>query len=282
DDGDLRLNGRLAESRLAAAGVPAATAVRPGSPGRVEVRVLGGFTVLVDDQPLPPRAWQSRKARDLLRVLIARRGNPVSRDELADLLWGPVARDERQKVAHRLAVALSTLRAVLDPDRRAPPDHFVVASQKDIAVDLGRLTVDVEDLFAQARYGARLRERGEAADAWAVLTAADHACSGEVFADDPYPDWARPLREEARATHLRVLRMLVELGRRAGEVDEVVRHLLRILSVDPYDEQAHRDLVASLAEAGRHGEASRAFRRYSAAMLEIGVPVREVPGFVER
>jgi DNA-binding SARP family transcriptional activator/ATP/maltotriose-dependent transcriptional regulator MalT len=276
-DGDLRLGGRLAESRLAAAGVPVAVPARPRSPGRVEIRVLGTFTVLIDGEPLPPSTWQSRKARDLLRVLVARRGGPVSRDELADLLWGPVRPDERQAVAHRLAVALSTLRKTLDPRKLAPQDHYILAGRLDVAMDLGRVTVDVEDLFAQARYGARLREQGRHADAWTVLTAADRAYPGEVFADDPYPEWARPLREEARATHLRVLRMLVELAGRAGEVDDVVDCLLRILSIDPYDEQAHRDLVANLAEAGRHGEASRAFQRYSDAMREIGVPVREVP-----
>lgn len=278
DDGDLRLNGRLAESRLAAAGVVEALPTRPGSPRRVEVRVLGGFTVLVDGRQLPPRAWQSRKARDLLRVLIARRGAPVPREELADLLWGQTEPAQRQKVAHRLAVALSTLRAVLDPDRLGPPDHFVLASQKDIAVDLGMVSVDVEDLFAQVQYGVRLLERGEVADAREVLTAADRAYTGEVFADDPYADWARPLREEARAAHLRTLRTLVDLAQRAGEVDDVVHHLLRILSVDPFDEQAHRDLVANLSEAGRHGEASRAFKRYAEAMREIGVLPREVLG----
>ncbi|MEU4768074.1 BTAD domain-containing putative transcriptional regulator [Actinosynnema sp. NPDC023794] len=278
DNGDLRLNGRLAESRLAAAGVADTPPTRPGAPRRVEIRVLGGFTVLVDGRRLPARAWQSRKARDLLRVLVARRGAPVPREELADLLWGRTAPAERQKVAHRLAVALSTLRAVLDPDRLGPVDHFVLSSQKDIAVDLGMLDVDVEDLFAQAQYGVRLQERGEFADAWAVLTAADRAYTGEVFADDPYTDWARPLREEARAAHLRILRTLVDLARRAGEVDDVVHYLLRILSVDPFDEQSHRDLVANLSEAGRHGEASRAFNRYAEAMREIGVLPREVLG----
>ncbi|MFC7616083.1 tetratricopeptide repeat protein [Actinokineospora soli] len=74
-DDDVRLEGRLAASRLAAAGVVEALPARPGAPGRVEVRVLGEFAVLVDGQPLPPRAWQSRKARDLLRVLVARRGS---------------------------------------------------------------------------------------------------------------------------------------------------------------------------------------------------------------
>lgn len=76
--------------------------------------------------------------------------------------------------------------------------------------------------------------------------------------------------------------MLVELAQRSGEVDDVVEFLLRILSMDRYDEQAHRELISSLAEAGRHGEALRAFEQYAEAMREIGFPVREVRGIPTR
>jgi DNA-binding SARP family transcriptional activator/Tfp pilus assembly protein PilF len=268
-DSDQRLVGRLAESRLAAAGV--AVPLAPAADAPVEIRVLGGFTVLIDGEPVPPAGWQSRKARELLRILVARRGRPASRDELAELLWGPIAPADQDKVGHRLSVALSTLRAVLDPGRVVQADHFVVASQAHVAVDLARVRVDVEEFFARARYGVRLHERGETADAWTVLTAAEQAYTGEAFADDPYADWARPLRAEAHATYLHVLRTLVELSQRAGDVDDVVRNLLRIVTAEPYDEQAHRDLVSTLRTAGRHGEAARAFERYAAAMREIGV-----------
>lgn len=278
-NGDQRLLGRLAASRPVSAGVAVPQQVRaPNEPEPVEVHILGSFTVLISGRPLPLTAWQSRKARDLLRALVARRGRPVSREELTDLLWGPVTRADQDKVGHRLSVTLSTLRAVLDPDRRAPVDHFVVASPANIAVDLCRLIVDVEEMFAQARYGLRLRERGEVTDALAVLTAAEQAYTGEAFADDPYPEWTRPLREEARATYLHLLRVLVQLSQDAGDVDAVVRYLLRILTTDQHDEQAHRDLIDVLADAGRHGEASRAYHRYREAMRDIGVPVRAVRG----
>ena len=67
--------------------------------------------------------------------------------------------------------------------------------------------------------------------------------------------------------------MLVELAQRSADVDDAVRLLLRILAIEPYDEQAHQDLVPLLLETGRHGEAARAFERYAAAMREIGVRV---------
>ncbi|HEU4420949.1 MAG TPA: tetratricopeptide repeat protein, partial [Pilimelia sp.] len=272
-----RLRGRLAAARLAAAGIVApAAAPDPAEPLPVQVKVLGGLAVLVGGRPVPATAWQSRKARDLLRALVARRGQPVARDELADLLWGPVDPTERDKVNHRLSVALSTLRAVLDPERRAAADYFVIADSGTIAADLDHITLDVLQWLAEARYGLRLRDSGDPAGAWAVLTAVEREYTGEAFADDPYDGWSRQLSEEARATCLHVLRVLVELSQRSGDTDDAVRYLLRLLAIDPYDEQSHWDLVGTLSEAGRHGEARRAHQRYAEAMAEIGVPVRDI------
>jgi DNA-binding SARP family transcriptional activator len=242
----------------------------------VEIQVLGSFAVLIDGTPVPSTTWRSRKARELLRILVARRGQPATRDELAELLWGSVSSAERGKVAHRLSVALCTLRAVLDPDRLFQAGHFVVTGHAHIAVDLVRVSVDVEEFFTRARHGFRLLERGETTDAGTVLAAAERTYTDEPFADDPYADWSHALRAEAHATYLHVLRKLVELGQRAGDVDHVVRHLLRILTAEPYDEPAHRDLVSVLRAAGRHGEAARALKRYSAAMHGIGVRVRAI------
>jgi DNA-binding SARP family transcriptional activator len=56
-----------------------------------------------------------------------------------------------------------------------------------------------------------------------------------------------------------------------------VRFLLRVLERDAYDEEAHLALVAAFADAGRHGEARRAFRAYRGRMDEIGVEPASFP-----
>jgi DNA-binding SARP family transcriptional activator len=50
-----------------------------------------------------------------------------------------------------------------------------------------------------------------------------------------------------------------------------VRYGLRILERDPFDEAAHLELVSMLIQAGRLGEARRAYRTYVARMRELGV-----------
>jgi DNA-binding SARP family transcriptional activator len=159
---------------------------------------------------------------------------------------------------------------VLDPERSAEP--VVLADRAGVALDLAGVRVDVDDFLSDVAHGCRLYEQGDPAAARSILTAAQRAYVGEPFDDEPYPDWAAAVREQARSAHLRAHRTLAYLARGAGDTDDAVSHLLVVLEHDPYDEDAHRTLVAILAGAGRHGEARRASQRYHDAMVAIGVP----------
>jgi DNA-binding SARP family transcriptional activator len=245
------LEARLARQSLAAAGVrPPGELPAPA----VEIRTLGRFEVRVGGEPLPASAWQSRKARDLLRILVARRGRGLAREELGALLW---SEEDPARVGHRLSVALSTVRATLNPDR-AVSGNCILADQATVALNLPSLWIDLEEFFLAAEHGFRLERAGDRAQARAVLVDAERLYDGDLFEDEPYDDWAAPTREEARATYLRVVRTLAGLYLEESDVDEAVRYLQRILAKDPYDERGHRDLVDTLTAAGRHGESQRA------------------------
>lgn len=74
--------------------------------------------------------------------------------------------------------------------------------------------------------------------------------------------------------YLRVVRKLASLARDAGDIDETIRHLGRALELEPHDEGVHGEFIRTLTDAGRHGEAAQAYRRYGEAMSAIGVPAR--------
>lgn len=228
----------------------------------VSIRAFGRFEVLVDGQPAPASAWQSRKARDLLRILVSRRGRAVPRLELCELLWPD---DDPFRTPHRLSVLLSIVRTVCGTD-------VLIADPACVALDLTRVRVDVEEFFDDVGHGIRLSERGDPARARSLLAAAERRYVGEPFEDDPYQEWAAPMLEESRGAYLRVVRLLADLARADGDREHAASYLRRLLSVDPYDEPAHRQLVRILVEWGRHGEARRAFARYGAALAAIGVP----------
>lgn len=232
------------------------------------VESLGRFRVLRDGVPVPLTAWQSRKARDLLKLLVARRGRPLPRDAAMETLW---PEGDPAKLGNRLSVALSTLRAVLDPERRHEPDHFVTAGKDALALETDHLDVDVERFLAAAAAGFELFDEGAVESGRERLAAAEALYAGEFLEEDAYEDWAVAPREEARATYIAVARTLGRDALARGAHDLAARYFLRTLERDPYDEEVHLALVALLASAGRHGEARRAYRTYASRMQEISV-----------
>jgi DNA-binding SARP family transcriptional activator len=231
---------------------------RPDAP-ELAIRTLGGFRVERDGKPVSSSEWRSKKARQLLKMLLARYDRPTHREQLIEALW---PEDEDGNLANRLAVAASTIRSTLDPDKRHPSDHYLIGEDDTLRLDPDHLWIDVAEFLNHARAGL--------GDDPERLLEADTLYRGDFLEEDVYEDWAQPLREEARGTYVAVLRKRAEIERENG-VDLEVTALLRILEVDPWDEPAHQAVVSALKSAGRHGEARRAYHRYEARMKEIGV-----------
>ncbi len=251
-------------------GAPTTHEVQAG----VAVHCLGAFRMFHDGDLVPLTAWQSKKARTLLKILVSRRGRATTREFLMDALWPD---DDPAAVARRLSVALATVRVVLDPDKRHPPEHFVIGDKDAVRLDLRHLPVDVEQFLEAATTGLGSLARGDPGSAEQELTAAADLYAGDFLLEDLYEDWSVPLRDEARTTYVAVLQALAELAESAHAVDAGVRAHVRILEVDPWNEGAHLGLVRVMERAGRHGEARRYFQSYSSRMEEIGVPVEPFP-----
>jgi DNA-binding SARP family transcriptional activator len=254
-----------------AAGLLASLPVEADVP--VRIRTLGGFAVLRRGHAVSPTEWQSKKARDLLKILLARRGRPAPREFLMEALW---PEEDPAKPAHRLSVALATLRAVLDPGRDFAQEEFVTADKAAIGLDLSNLPVDVEDFLAEAMAGLSMPAESQG-DALDILESAETAYGGDFLEEEAYEDWAASLREEARALYVSVVGVLARHAATAREYDISARYFLRLLERDPYDEGAHFGLLSALIEAGRHGEARRRYRAYASRMKEIDVEAAPFP-----
>jgi DNA-binding SARP family transcriptional activator/ATP/maltotriose-dependent transcriptional regulator MalT len=244
-----------------------------GVTSSVVITTLGGFRVSRDGEPVDVREWGSRKARDLVKLLVARRGAPVVRDEVTDLLWP----EESDRSARRLSVLLSTVRNVFDPRKTQNPDFFVAADHDTVWLVRDHVDIDVELFLVEAAEGRRMLAAGNRHKARALLADAAARYLGEFCADDPYADWAAGLRELARHTFVDTCFELARLADDLEEYSEAIRYWLRTLDVDPYDEDAHLGLVNSLRSQRRHGEARRAYRHYSAKMLELDLEPAPYP-----
>lgn len=244
----------------------------PRDRAAVRIQSLGGFSVMRDGELVRISEWQSKRARELLKLLIARRGRPATRSYLMETLWPG---EDPDRVANRLSVALTTVRGVLDPERRFPPEHFVIADKDAVSLNLDAVDIDMERFLSATADGLDRLRRGEILHGLPILSSAAAIYAGDFLEENPYDDWTASVREEARAAYVSVLRLL---ARHAGDADTAVTHLLRILETDRYDEEAHLGLVRALADAGRHGEAHRHYLNYRRAMDELGVEPSPFPG----
>jgi DNA-binding SARP family transcriptional activator len=234
----------------------------------VAIQSLGVFAVWRGDEVVPTGEWQSRKARDLLKILVSRRGRPITRDGLIETLW---PQQDPGKTSNRLSVALSTVRAVLDPERCFEAGRFLRADRYAVRLERDNLTIDVEAFFEYARTGLAFQRPGREEEAVESLEQAEAAYTGDFLEEDLYEDWAVSLREEARAVYVAVANALAERAAGVCDHEGAVRFRLRTLEFDPYDERAHLGLVAALVAAGRYGDAHRSYRRFAARMAEISV-----------
>ena len=242
---------------------------------RLKVRTLGGFAMEHDGGAVGTSAWQSRKARDLLKMLIAARGKPQHREVLIEALWPG---DDPAKAGNRLSVAISTIRTVLDPDKAHPSDRYVSSDKESVALNTGSLVIDVEEFLGAAATGLDLHRRGRVDAGLAEMQRAEAMYVGDFLEEQPYDDWAVGLREECRNVYLQITSRLANAAGTAGDHDTAARLYLRMLERDPYHEPAHLGLVSAMAAAGRHGAARRLYGVYAGRMASLDVEPAAFPG----
>ena len=240
----------------------------------IAIEALGAFRVLRDGQPVAVAEWQSKKARDLLKMLVARRGRPVARESLIEALWPD---QDPGPLGNRFSVALTTVRTILDPARSFPADHFVLSDNSAVGLDLEHVELDLIRFLAEVEAGRRHERAGREAEAVEHFRVAAALYGGDFLEEDPFEDWSVAARDETQAAYLSVIRFLADASAATGDDAAATGFYLRILERDAYDEAAHLGLVGVLLAAGRHGEARRRYGVYQARMEEIGVEATPFP-----
>lgn len=211
--------------------------------GTVEIKVLGGFEVLLDGVPVTPSAWPRPQASALVKVLALAPGRRLHREQLIDRLWPELTLAEAAPRVHKLA---HYARRALGDDRSA-----VVLRGEAVALFPNAEVIVDADVFLQAADEALAAGTPAAASA-----AADRY--GPLLPGDRYQAWTENPRE-----HLR--RRYRELLRAAARWDD-------LLADEPTDENAHVALMEGFVANGDHQAALRQFERMEAALrAELGV-----------
>ena len=237
------------------------------------VQALGRFRVFRGGEPLPASAWQSRKARDLLKILVARRGRPTPREYLMEALW---PEQSPESLGNRLSVLLSTVRTVLDPDKRYDADHFVAADRSSVWLQAENLAVDVERFLTHG--GGRSRRYATGARTPVRSLRQPRRRTPETSSRRTRTRSGRSRCARRHAPRTRRWRERSPRRPRCTATPTPPRATTCVCwSAIPSTSLRTSAWWRRSTRAGRHGEARRRFRAYCARMETIGVESASFP-----
>jgi DNA-binding SARP family transcriptional activator/TolB-like protein len=203
------------------------------------------MTVTIDGRPV---AIAAKKARALLGYLALREGAEVARGVLTGLLWGE--RSEGQARAS-LRQTLSELKSALG----GAASSSILATKEAVAWAPGSGWID-----------ARLVESAAGSTDDAALQEAAELVGGELMeglfvAEAGFEQWLTAERERFRLLTCGIHARVMERAEQGGRLVEALAHGLKLLSLDPLQEQVYRGLMRLYMAQGRHDAALTQYER---------------------
>jgi predicted ATPase/DNA-binding SARP family transcriptional activator len=225
--------------------------------GRLHVRLLGPFEVLVDGDPVGPAG---ERRRGLLSLLALEANAVVPVETLVDRMWGE---SPPASAVNVVQTYVSAWRKVLDVDGRTSRGsrrlHTVGAGYR---LELAPEECDVlvfRDLLAQARAAVDGDDHGTAA---ALLGRALGLWRGPALADLSRQPFHDALTRELEAARLAALEGRAAAALRSGgDPAEVSASLAEAAAREPLRESLAELLMWSLTGSGRQAAALEVFHR---------------------
>ena len=211
--------------------------------------------------------WLQQRPGQLLKYLVCQRLRVLHAEEIAEALWPDSGRQGISSVRY----FMHQLRQHLEPDRsKGAPSSFVLTVRDGYALDRRRIRIDADDFERLAEAGVDAAGREQDRDrARRQLREALALYRGEFLADEPYAEWAYPERDRLRGLAARALRAAASLE---DDPEAAAAHLERLATLEPYDGDVHRELLAAWLRLGRRSEAARRYDAYRVRLeRDLGV-----------
>ncbi|CAG0928984.1 Putative HTH-type transcriptional regulator [Thermoflexales bacterium] len=202
----------------------------------------------------------SAKAQALLFYLASTQ-RACSREALTGLLWSDSPED---KARLSLRVALNALRQRL-------PD-YLIATRQTIAFNPERPHVLDTRLFAAALHSELIRCSLHELKEALALYRGDFLQDFHVKGAPLFEEWVVLERERLRLQALNTMQQLTAHYLEAGQYEPGITLARRALTIDPWREETHRQLITLLAQSGQRNEALRQYETCRRILLEeLGV-----------
>jgi len=221
----------------------------------LELRFLGGLHILLDDVPLTPTMSSKGKA---LLCYLAVTGKEHSRSALAGLLWTDIPETN----------ARANLRKTLSRCKPHLGSHLTITRETIAFNPDAPHWLDVTDFEAGLKPGSdfiRLQK--------AVSLYQGDFLECFYLPDAPlFDEWVLSQRAWLRGAALNGFQALVTYFTHEGAYETAISYARRLLDIEPWHEEAHRELMGLLALSGQRSDALMQYetcRRILAEDLDV-------------
>jgi DNA-binding SARP family transcriptional activator/ABC-type branched-subunit amino acid transport system substrate-binding protein len=230
---------------------------------RVKVFLAGRVGLEAGGVALDEARFPGRQGRLLFAYLIAERGRPVPRGELAAALWGEELPRTWDKA---LSVLVSKLRGLLTELGLDGPGALTSAFGC-YRLALPECWIDVVSAAEGVDNAETALARGEIDSAREAAHAAERLLR-ESFIPGENVDWVETKRREYADIRSRALNVLAEASLRLGSADEAMRWAEQAIAAEPFRETGYRLLMQAHGATGNRAEALRVYERCRSLLRE--------------
>jgi DNA-binding SARP family transcriptional activator/predicted ATPase len=242
---------------------------------RLEIALLGTFQVSKGGDPITQ--FETAPARALLIYLVLHPGISLRREVLADLLWPEHPRSE---ALHALRQTLNRLRRAIGGQESNPSFLQITRQTIEFNPD-GDYWLDTDafaDLAGTVRAHPHRRLEACGTCIQRLTQAADlyrgDLLSGFYLDSLPFQEWLIMEREHLHRQAMETLYQLATCHNQRGEYRQAQHYARRQLKLEPWREEAHRQLMVALALSGQR---SAALAQYESCRHALSVELRVEP-----
>jgi DNA-binding SARP family transcriptional activator/predicted ATPase len=244
----------------------------------LSLSLLGPFQVTRAGEPVT--GFEADKVRALLAYLVVEADRPHRRDSLVGLLWP----DWPERTARtNLRNALANLRKAIG-DRNATPPFLLISREtiqfntaSDAWVDVAAFTNLLKSKDSPQQIIRRLEE--------AVALYRGNFLEGfHVKGSAAFEDWCSLMRERFQRQVLTALHRLAGYYEQRGEYERACNYTWRQVELEPWQEEAHQQLMRLLAFSGQRSTALAQYKTCRRLLNEeLGVePAEETTRLYEQ
>lgn len=237
----------------------------------VELSLLGHVEIRRNGQPL--EGFVSAKVEALL-IYLAVTGRPHGRETLAGLFWGD---KPESRARANLRKALSNLRQLLG--------GLVTITEQTVVFNRGgAYRLDVTAFEAALAAAGATPPNPDTLRRAVELYRGDFLTGFVVETSLPFEEWALAERERLRRLAIQALHQLAAAYTAQGEYTAGINVVCRLLALEPWQEEAHRQLMTLLARSGQQAAALAQFETCRRILAnELGVePLPETQALYQR